>query len=115
MEFDYDLGTRIGTGATLWVEATPLQAAPSERTPELAERYREVVAFLNADGYYLPGAVTAAVHGFEAHPEAAAEEHDLQSNTSSRGMGTTNLAPQSRAWASWFAISLRRFQGRMKT
>ena len=32
----------IGTGATLWVEATPLEVEPSGRTTELAERYRDV-------------------------------------------------------------------------
>lgn len=31
----------------------------------------EILAFLNADDTYLPGAVTAAVRAFAAHPEAA--------------------------------------------
>ena len=36
----------IGTGATLWVEATPLEVATSGRTPELADRYRDVATRL---------------------------------------------------------------------
>lgn len=32
----------IGTGATLWVEATPLEIERTERTAELAERYRDI-------------------------------------------------------------------------
>ena len=36
----------IGTGATLWVEATPLEVATSGRTAELADRYRDVATRL---------------------------------------------------------------------
>lgn len=37
----------------------------------LAEAQGEIVAFLNADDAYLPGAVGQAVRAFAAHPEAA--------------------------------------------
>lgn len=36
----------------------------------LARANGDIVAWLNSDDFYLPGAVTAAVQAFEAHPEA---------------------------------------------
>ncbi|MFZ5884734.1 MAG: glycosyltransferase family 2 protein [Chloroflexota bacterium] len=36
----------------------------------LARARGDIVAWLNSDDFYLPGAVTAAVKAFEAHPEA---------------------------------------------
>lgn len=36
----------------------------------LARAKGEIVAWLNSDDFYLPGAVTAAVKAFEAHPQA---------------------------------------------
>ncbi len=36
----------------------------------LARAAGEIVAWLNSDDFYLPGAVTAAVKAFEAHPQA---------------------------------------------
>lgn len=55
----------------------------------MARAKGEIVAWLNSDDYYLPGAVTAAVKAFEQHPDAvlvyadmlAVDEHGQTFNT----------------------------------
>jgi GT2 family glycosyltransferase len=54
-----------------------------------ARAHGEIVAWLNSDDYYLPGAVAAAVKAFDEHPEAvlvyadmlAVDEHGQTTNT----------------------------------
>jgi glycosyltransferase involved in cell wall biosynthesis len=43
----------------------------------MARARGEIVAWLNSDDYYLPGAVSAAVQAFEAHPQAALVHADM--------------------------------------
>ena len=53
-------------------ESRPDNGAAEAINRGLALSSGDILAYLNADDAYLPGAVSAAVRGFEEHPDAAA-------------------------------------------
>lgn len=58
-----------------------------------ARAHGEIVAWLNSDDYYLPGAVAAAVKAFDEHPEAVLVYADMLA-VDERGQTTNELKYQ---------------------
>ena len=71
----------------------------------MAHAKGEIVAWLNSDDYYLPGAVSAAVRAFEDHPEAALVHADLLAvDEHGRTINRLKYKQSSLAGLLWFQI-----------
>jgi len=61
-----------------WWVSEPDKGQAEAINKGLAHAHGRIAAWLNSDDYYLPGAVAAAAHAFEVHPDAAMVYGNMQ-------------------------------------